>query len=403
MLESKSTAVMALAVALAGAGTAVAQEASVTSLEIAGMVFEDLNENGSHDEGEPGIADVRVSDQVTVVSTGVDGRFLLRSENGHGLVFVSQPSGYRVRGQFWRRGSPGSIDANLLFPLVRTGKIDEFTFIHASDPHLAEETLPRMRRLREIVAEKMPAFVLITGDLIEDALRVQEDVATGLYELLDSELQSFPVPVWTAVGNHEIFGIERHKSLVSSEHPLYGKKMYRHYLGPNYYSFDFGGVRFVCLDTVAIADLWYHGYVDAVQMAWLQEDLASVEPDQPVITFNHIPLLTAGASIFGYSEDETTPLFLTIDDEPRYRHIVGNTEAVLAELRQHRYSLALAGHFHTREKLFFETGGMQTRFHLASAVKGDYLGALGLQMVSGATLYRVSNGEIDDGTFIPLD
>lgn len=389
---------MILLLGLAGAG-----ESASSDTALIGLVFEDQNLNGVRDEGEPGIGGARVSDQVAVASTGEDGTFRLQSGGGYGLVYVSQPEGYTVSGPFWREISSGSETASLEFPLVKTEPSKTFTFIHASDPHVAEETLPRMQRLREIAAEQMPDFVLITGDLIEDALRVSEDAATGLYELFVSELQGFPVPVWTALGNHEIFGIERHKSLVSSEHPLYGKKMYRHYLGPNYYSFDFGGVRFVCLDTVAVADLWYHGYVGAVQLAWLREDLASVEPDQPVITFNHLPLVTAGASIFGYREDDTTPLFLTIDGEPRYRHIVGNTEEVLVELQKYDYSLALAGHFHTREKLFFETGGIQTRFHQASAVKGDYLDALGMRMVSGVTLYSVSNGEIDDGTFIPLD
>lgn len=75
----------------------------------------------------------------------------------------------------------------------------------------------------------------------------------------------------------------------------------------------------------------------------------------------------------------------------------------LEELRKHHYALSLGGHFHTREKLLFETGGIQTRFHQASAVKGDYLDAMGMQVASGVTLYSVSNGEIDDGTLIPLN
>ena len=64
------------------------------------------------------------------------------------------------------------------------------------------------------------------------------------------------MPVWSVPGNHEIFGIERHLSLVSPKHPLYGKGMYRQRLGPNYYSFTHGGVHFVGLDSVDIADLW---------------------------------------------------------------------------------------------------------------------------------------------------
>ena len=97
----------------------------------------------------------------------------------------------------------------------------------------------------------------MTGDLVRDALRVGEEEARGYYDLYTQEVPRFPMPVWSVPGNHEIFGIERHLSLVSPKHPLYGKGMYRQRLGPNYYSFTHGGVHFVGLDSVDVADLWY--------------------------------------------------------------------------------------------------------------------------------------------------
>lgn len=365
------------------------------------MVFEDLNGNGVRDDAEPGVAGARVSDQIAITSTAADGGFILQSDGGFGIVYVSQPEGYQVGGSFWRRIP--SIGEALQFPLIKTEESANFTFLHASDPHLSEETLDRMGRLREIVAEQKPAFVVITGDLIRDALRVGEEEATGLYELLVKELEGFPVPVWNALGNHELFGIERHHSLVSQDHPLYGKEMYRHYLGPNYYSFDLGGVRFIGLDTVDYDDLWYHGNVGETQMAWLRKDLESVAPDQTVVTFNHIPLLSAGEDVYGFHDGGAAPSLITVDGETRYRHTVGNAREVLTELRQHRFDLALSGHFHMREKLFFESHGVKTRFYMTSAVRDDSLDRSGLDMISGVTLYRVDAGEIDDGTFIPLD
>ena len=65
--------------------------------------------------------------------------------------------------------------------------------------------------------------------------------------------------------------------------------MYHHYLGPNYYSFNYGGIHFVGLDDVDFEDLWYYGHVDSVQFNWLRKDLANVPTTTPVITFNHIP------------------------------------------------------------------------------------------------------------------
>jgi predicted MPP superfamily phosphohydrolase len=401
MLSINSTAGVAGILALTYIGGAAAEEPATNSASFAGLVFEDLNGNAMRDDKEPGIAGIRVSDQVSVVSTGEDGSFLLPGDGGYGFVYVSQPAGYRVGGPFWRR-----IPVNgkaVEFPLTRTEQPVNFTFIHASDPHLSLETLDRMRLLREIVDEQQPAFVLITGDLIKDALRVGEEEATGLYELFVQELAKFPVPVWTTLGNHEIFGIERHHSLVSPDHPLYGKQMYRHYLGPNYYSFDFGGIRFIGLDTVDYDDLWYNGYVDEVQMAWLREELASLVPETPVVTFNHIPLLSAGEIVYGFHDGGPAPSLITVDGETRFRHTVGNARAVLTELRQHRFDLALSGHFHMREELFFESHGVKTRFYMTSAVRDDSLDRTGLDMISGVTLYRVDNSEIDNGTFIPLD
>jgi 3',5'-cyclic AMP phosphodiesterase CpdA len=212
----------------------------------------------------------------------------------------------------------------------------------------------------------------------------------------------FTAPVWSVPGNHENFGIERHLSKVSPEHPLYGKKMYRHFLGPNYYSFDRGGVHFVGLDTVDVDDLWYYGHVDETQLGWLEGDLAQVPPGKPVVTFNHIPFFSASETIRGYTEEPPAPTLIQVAGTTRFRHTVSNAAAVLAVLRGHPHPLALAGHIHAREKLELELAGTPTRFHQAAAVVGPSRGA-GLEMRSGVVLYRLREGQIDDGRFIALD
>ncbi len=94
-----------------------------------------------------------------------------------------------------------------------------FSFIHASDTHLDEESIPRFRRLREITEERGVDFVLIMGDLIRDALRVSEGTARERFELFRKEKSDFRVPVWVVPGNHENCGIERDRSVVSSDRP----------------------------------------------------------------------------------------------------------------------------------------------------------------------------------------
>jgi 3',5'-cyclic AMP phosphodiesterase CpdA len=55
-------------------------------------------------------------------------------------------------------------------------------------------------------------------------------------------------------------------------------------------------VHFVGLDSVDIADLWYYGHVDAVQLAWLRADLEHLPAGTPVVTFKPHPLRPDGLS-----------------------------------------------------------------------------------------------------------
>jgi predicted MPP superfamily phosphohydrolase len=363
-------------------------------LQLSGTVFLDRNGNGVRDAGEPGKAGVAVSNQREVVQTTSDGSYRL-SGNGTGVVSVTVPDGFRTSRNWWRRADGGNLD----FGLVEAPPPAEFVFIHASDTHISPQSIGRIRRLRAVVDSIKPAFVLITGDLVRDALRVGEAEAAGYYELFQQEVGAFSAPVWTVPGNHEIFGIERHLSLVSPNHPLYGRGMYRSYRGPDYYSFTFGGVHFVGLNTVDIDDLWYYGHVDSTQVAWLQADLATVPAAVPVVTFDHIPFFAAKETVDGYRDTPPAPTVITVGGRALFRHTVSNAGDVIAALQGHPWPLALGGHLHTAERLSYP--GIPTRFHLAAAVIGPSDGA-GLSFPSGVTVYRVRNGRIDDGTFVPL-
>jgi 3',5'-cyclic AMP phosphodiesterase CpdA len=248
-----------------------------------------------------------------------------------------------------------------------------------------------------------PAFVLLTGDLVRDALRVPEVVARGYYDLLAEELARFTVPVHTVPGNHEIFGIERASSLVSPGHPLYGDRMYRFYRGPDYYSFSHGSVRFLGLNTVDYLDQWYNGHVDSLQLEWIGQELARAPVSERIVTFNHIPFVSGGEARAGYQEDGLAPTSIRVDGIEHFRHNVRNHEEVLSLIGP-RLEIALAGHIHMREAITYMTQGGPQRLQTAAAVVGPTPGqANAYGPVSGITLYRVHDGRVDDGTFLPLD
>jgi len=382
-----------IAALIATLGTAHAR-----TVDVSGVVFDDTNRNGTRDAGERGVAGVAVSNQDAVVTTDASGAFRL-SGAGTGVVFVSTPDGYRSAGPWWRPAESGQ---PISFGLTRDRQSGELTFIHASDTHISPASLPRTQRLRALVDSIGPGLLLITGDLVRDALRVSEAEATGYYELFAKERNAFRTPVFTVPGNHENFAIERDTSHVPATHPLYGRAMYHHYFGPDYYSFTRGGVHFVGLNTVDIDDQQYYGHVDSLQLAWLERDLAMVPASMPIVTFDHIPFFTTIEGLNGYNDRPPAPSLITVKGKTVYRHSVSNAGDVLAILRTHRHVLALGGHMHATERIEYEMAGVKTRFNQVSAIVGNSRGA-GLESISGVTLYRVKNGEIDSGRFIPLE
>jgi predicted MPP superfamily phosphohydrolase len=367
---------------------------------INGFVYIDKNNNGVRDQNEEGIKNVLVSDQVSVVLTDASGRYEITDVKGFGIIMISLPDGYKPSKSFWQKINEGTSQYD--FALFKTTSVTEFKFIHASDTHLSEASLPRMQRLKTMADSLKPDFVLVSGDLIKDALRVPETEAASLYELYLRESKKFQMLVWSAPGNHEIFGIERHLSLVSPKNPMYGKKMYRNYLGPNYYSFNYGGIHFVALDDVDYEDLWYYGHVDSLQVEWLKKDLATIPASQPVVTFAHMPFFSGGLSLSNFEEDGPGRTLEKQKGTTHFRHVVSNAQELLEIISTHPYPLSLSGHFHSRQIFSFEAEGQKTRYEQTAAIVGP-AGEGNTKMVSGFTIYTVKNGQISHGEFVRLD
>mgnify|MGYP003575885669 CR=1 FL=1 len=269
------------------------------------------------------------------------------------------------------------------------------------DPHLL--VLNKPAPLLTQAPPGVPSLESMAKAYIKAKYAKPAGVYLGIPPRLDftREAALFKSPVWTVPGNHENFGVERARSKVSATHPLYGRKMYRHYRGPDYYSFNFGGVHFVGLNTVDIDDQWNYGHVDSAQHSWLGRDLATVPSAMPVVTFNHIPFFTSIEAMHGYTDEPPAPTLITVNGKTAFRHTVSNAGDVLAVLRARRHVLALGGHIHTGEQITYDMDAEKIRFNQAPAIVGPSGGA-GMRFTSGFMLYTVRNGVIDDGRFVPL-
>jgi len=357
---------------------------------VSGVVFDDANANGRRDPGEGGLPDVVVSDGVEVTATGPDGAYRLAASGRN--VFVVVPGDRRATDGWHRRTAP-AVD----FALAPSPSPAVWRFAHLSDTHLDAGNVDRMRRALALARSRGADFAIVTGDLNRDALRVDEATARSRLERYASEAAGSPLPVRSAPGNHDIFGIERHLSLVPPTNPFYGKTLYEEILGPRYYSFDRGRVHFVVLDTQGIDDLWYYGLLEEDELAWLRKDLARVRPGATVVTAGHVPLRT-GRFTNEFVPDGPERTLLTVRGETFYRHVVRNAAALAQILKPYRWTLALQGHTHTGERLRLFDGG-ETRFHTAPAVDHPP----GEATPSGFFVYTVRGDEIDDGELLWLD
>jgi hypothetical protein len=197
------------------------QTTTVKVISISGQVFEDNNKNGIKDNNEPGIKDVAISDQEDVVLTDKNGLYQIQSKSNNRIIFISVPSGYKAAGLFYKQIASEPVSQSVNFPLHNISLLNEFVFLHASDTHISEKSLDRMKKLQGKIDSIKPNFVIVTGDLVKDALRVSEKEAMGYYNLYQQEISKIKTTVWNIPGNHEIFGIERHLSLVSKDNPYY--------------------------------------------------------------------------------------------------------------------------------------------------------------------------------------
>ncbi len=170
------------------------------------------------------------------------------------------------------------------------------------------------------------------------------------------------------VRSRDSFGIETALSHVDPANPLFGLAMYHHYFGPDYYSFNCGGVHFIGLNSVDVSGTSYYGHVDSVQLAWLARDLKTVALETPVVTFEHIPMLSAMNEFDGYDDDPPAPTPITVNGKTSFRHEVSNAGDVLTVLRNHhKHVLAIGAHSHVGERVTLFNEGVRTRFEQSPA------------------------------------
>ena len=242
-----------------------------------------------------------------------------------------------------------------------TDNAKSFRFVFMTDIHLQPE-----RKASEGFAsaiEKVnaldPDFVITGGDLIMDALGQSFGRADSLYNLYQTMLPLFKMPVYNTMGNHEVFGLYEDSGIPTS-HEEFGKKMFKNRLGKGktYHSFDHKGWHFIILDGIDFTpERHYYGHVDSLQMYWLKNDLSEVDAGTPIVISTHIPLF----SVFGQMRNG--PNFAMSESS-----VITNALDVIKEFDGHNLKLVLQGHLHMVEEIRYRN----TTYITGGAVSGGW-------------------------------
>lgn len=242
---------------------------------------------------------------------------------------------------------------------VKPDRQPSFSFVFMTDLHTQPELNATEGVLQAIdsVNQLRPDFVVTGGDMIMDALGQGFGRADSLYRLAENLFKRLKMPVYTSLGNHEVFGLYVRIG-IDSTHALYGKKMYEKYFGKTYYSFDFKTWHFIVLDGIGFTpERRYFGVIDSAQINWLKHDLLKTGTEKPVAIVTHIPLLSTGAQIL------VSPTTAFSQSE-----IVTNSHEVFKIIEPYNVKLVLQGHLHYLEDNYYNG----THFITGGAVCSDW-------------------------------
>jgi len=307
-----------------------------------GIVFEDLDGDGSRSAGEPGLAGVRVSNGREVVTSDRAGHWTLPVDDDTAL-FVVKPSGFRTqidernlpRFYYLHKplGSPehleypavpptGPLPDSIDFPLYRQTESSPFRVLIIGDPQ--PQTIEEVDHfVRDIVAE-LPdheaAFGVTLGDIVDHDL--------ALYDPMTQATSLVGIPWYHVLGNHDL-------NLDATDDPS-SDETFERVFGPSNYAFEYAHVHFIVLDDVEFRPAapeidqpaGYRGGLDARQLEFVERYVESVPDDERVVLLMHIPLVG------------------------RDGHQVPQRGALLEILARHPHAQSISAHSHLQGHVF---------------------------------------------------
>ena len=363
---------------IAGAGaSALALSAgpgfAARALMASGSVFEARSGREQRTQGDPGLADVLVSNGRDVTRTDADGRWCLPVAQGDSL-FVIKPSNWdtpntphglpRFSYLHHPLGSPsaqrhagvaptGPLPDSIDFALTRRTENARFEAILLSDTQPENET--ELAYLRDDILAGMigseAAFGINHGDVVADDL--------ALYPRYLELLRPTGIRWHHCPGNHDL-----NWDAADDRH---ARETWKRVFGPRHYAFQYGHATFIMLDNVHYAGRHanasgngsYAGRFGDIQLQFVRNLLQHVPHDHLVVVSMHIPLIAS-------HHHGPTPADTTVD-----------RRALLQLLSGRPHTLSLSGHMHTTEHHYLGAdagfaGPRSHHHHILTAASGSW-------------------------------
>ena len=328
-----------------------------------GVVFHDANWNRRFDDGEQGIAGIKVSNGKDIVVTDDHGRYQIDVTDDT-IVFVVKPRGWRTPLNEHRlprfyyihkpHGSPplkyrgveptGALPDAIHFPLYPQKEPDQFKAILFGDPQPRDQK--EIDYISHDVVEELigsdASFGVTLGDIMFDNL--------DLFESLNKTIALIGIPWYNVIGNHDLN--------FDAQHDHHSDETFERHFGPSYYSFDYGPVHFLVLDDVE----WYippddpkgkgtyRGGLGQRQMEFIKNDLALIPESQMVVLLMHIPLVEVHDRQALYRLIEKRPFCMSVSGHTHYhehRYIKKADGWLGAEPHHHIINVTVSGSWWT--------------------------------------------------------
>lgn len=164
------------------------------------------------------------------------------------------------------------------------------TFAVLADPQLGmyakdKDFLQEEANLEFVVANLNrlhPDFVVVCGDLTD---RTGDEAEIAAYKQTMQKLDP-TIPVYNVPGNHDVGNLPTPSTLAG----------YRAAYGPDYYTFRYGHLLGIVLDSNLIRSPDHAAKEAAQQEDWLRNVLKHATADQEILVFQHIPYFLKDAN-----------------------------------------------------------------------------------------------------------